>query len=95
MAKVSFQEYSSPLRKLTKFFRKSRDQWKAKHRLAKQEIKRLTNRQRAVEQSRQMWRNRAEDAQCRIQELERSLEALKRPASAANNCGPAASNCPS
>lgn len=78
MADSSFQEYTSPIRKLAKFFRDSRDQWKAKHGQAKKDLKRLSNQQRAVEQSRQMWRTRAEAAESRVQELEQSIEALKR-----------------
>lgn len=82
MGDSSFQEYSSPIRKLVRFFHDSRDQWKAKHHEANKDIKRLTNQQRAVERSRQMWRTRSEDAQRRIKELEQSIEALKRPAPA-------------
>jgi len=82
MSESSFQEYTSPMRKLARFFHGSRDQWKLKHHEAKKDIKRLTNQQRAVEQSRQMWRTRAEDAECRIEELEQSIEALKHHAPA-------------
>jgi septal ring factor EnvC (AmiA/AmiB activator) len=37
------EEYLSPIRKLIPFFVNSRDQWKEKCKLAKQEIKRLKN----------------------------------------------------
>jgi hypothetical protein len=77
MAESSFQEYKSPTRKLARFFHSSRDRWKAKHHEAKKNIKRLTNQQRAVEQSRQVWRTRAEEAEHRVEQLEQSIEALK------------------
>ena len=80
MRDSSLQEYTSPLRKLVRFFHDSRDQWKAKHHAAKKDIKRLTNQRRAVEQSRQKWRTRAEEAQRRIEELEQAIEVLKRHA---------------
>ena len=36
-------EYKSPLRKLVRFFEKSRDNWKQKYQQARQEIKSLKN----------------------------------------------------
>ena len=78
MAESDFQEYTSPTRKLARFFRSSRDRWKAKHQASKKEIKRLTNQQRAVELSRRVWRERAEQAERKAEELQQSLEALKR-----------------
>lgn len=62
--------YTSPQRKLLRFFEKSRDQWKAKCRTAKAKIKRLSNRVRFLEASRARWKQRA----C---ELERALAAEK------------------
>ncbi len=44
--------YKSPVRKLARFFEKSRDQWKAKCREAKATIKLLKNRIRFLEESR-------------------------------------------
>ena len=62
--------YSSPVRKLARFFEKSRDQGKAKCRSAKVKVKRLTNRRRFLEGSRARWKKRA-------QELEAELAAEK------------------
>jgi hypothetical protein len=62
--------YTSPQRKLLRFFEKSRDQWKAKCRTAKAKIKRLSNRVRFLEASRARWKQRA-------RELERALAAEK------------------
>jgi hypothetical protein len=77
MSETNAQDYKSPLRKLTEFFRKSRDGWKEKHHEAKAECKKLSNQVRAVEKSRQQWRERAEAQARRAAELERELEALK------------------
>lgn len=62
--------YSSPVRKLARFFEKSRDQWKAKCRNAKVKVKRLSNRKRFLEASRARWKKR-------VQELEAELAAEK------------------
>lgn len=77
MTELDFQEYTSPARKLARFFHSSRDQWKSKHQAAKKEIKRLSNQQRAVEASRQAWRERAEQAERELEELQQSIDALK------------------
>ena len=77
MAESNFQEYTSPPRKLARFFHGSRDGWKAKHHAAKKEIKRLGNQRRAVELSRQTWRERAEAAERKVEELQHSIDALK------------------
>ena len=44
------KSYTSPQRKLVKFFERSRDRWKAKSRVAKTVLKRLGTRLRRVEQ---------------------------------------------
>ena len=53
------REYKSPTRKLVKFFHKSRDQWKAKCIDTKATVKRLKNRVRYLEASKEEWKNRA------------------------------------
>lgn len=62
--------YTSPRRKLVRFFEKSRNQWKAKCRTAKAKVKRLSSRVRALKASRDRWKKRA-------RELERELAAEK------------------
>jgi septal ring factor EnvC (AmiA/AmiB activator) len=71
-------EWKSPLRKLTRFFERSRDRWKAKHQELKRERKGMENQIRAVEKSRAMWTERAARLEQRVAELERELEGLKK-----------------
>ena len=77
MLETQAQVLKSPIRKLMKFFRGSRDGWKGKHHEAKVQCKKLKNQVRAVEKSRQLWRERAEEQERRARELERELEELK------------------
>jgi hypothetical protein len=77
MSETNALDYKSPLRKLVAFFQKSRNAWKEKHHEAKAECKKLSNQVRAVEKSRQQWRERAEAQERRADALERELEALK------------------
>jgi hypothetical protein len=51
--------YTSPMRKLVRFFEQSRDQWKKKCRAAKAEIKRLAQQVKRLKQSRANWKSRA------------------------------------
>jgi chromosome segregation ATPase len=59
--------YSSPISKLIRFFRRSRDQWKAKCKAAKAEIKSLKIRLTKMRESRDQWKAKAQSA---AQELE-------------------------
>lgn len=70
MALKDVQEFSSPVRKLTRFFHSSRNGWKRKCQEAKQANKRLKNQVRAVELSRERWKQQVADLQLRIAELE-------------------------
>ncbi len=76
--------YKSPVRKLARFFEQSRDGWKAKSRVAKAKLKRLTQRVRSLEQRQQTGQGRlreleAELAQtkARAQELEAEVARLR------------------
>lgn len=71
-------EFKSPLRKLIRFFQRSRDGWKRKYQDSKRENKKLSNQVRAVEKSRAHWRELARQARRRSQEIERELAELKR-----------------
>jgi len=62
--------YKSPIRKLVRFFEKSRDQWKAKCLEAKATAKGLNHRIRYLEQSKVEWKTRAK-------ELEKELARMK------------------
>jgi polyhydroxyalkanoate synthesis regulator phasin len=77
MANKDVDQFASPVKKLMRFFKKSRDGWKAKHREWKEKAKLLSNQTRAVEKSRQQWRERASAAERRVAELERQVEKLK------------------
>jgi len=77
MASDYWSKFSSPMSKLVRFFQRSRDRWKAKHRKLKDERKLLLNQTRAVEKSREVWRGRASSAEQRVKELERELSDLK------------------
>jgi len=70
-------ELRSPVRKLVRFFRSSRDGWKSKYQEAKRTIKRLVNQVRAVEKSREHWKQVAKAEGRRVRGLERELEAIK------------------
>lgn len=71
-------EFRSPVKKLSQFFRRSRDGWKRKARAAKTRCKLLGNQVRAVERSRAAWRSKAQEASRQVQELQRQLDELQR-----------------
>jgi hypothetical protein len=55
-----FDSLTSPWRNLAWSFRKSRDSWKEKCARLRRELKRLQNQLRDVRNSRERWRQRAE-----------------------------------
>lgn len=77
MASEYLGRFSSPVVKLVRFFHKSRDQWKAKHQELKKNCKNLQNQTRAVEKSRQRWRDRALASEQRLAALQGEVEQLK------------------
>jgi DNA-binding transcriptional MerR regulator len=74
-------QFSSPIRKLVPFFKRSRDAWKAKYMKLKAARKLMENQVRAVEKSREIWKQRAETSEARLAEVESELERLKKTAS--------------
>ena len=54
--------FCSPRHKVAQFLERSRDLWKSKHHELKKQVKLAYNQVRAVEKSRQMWRERAQEA---------------------------------
>jgi lipopolysaccharide export system protein LptC len=74
--------FKSPVRKLVKFFRKSRDGWKAKCQEAKTLNKRLATQVRAVEKSRAAWRRKAELAERELRDMRQAGESQKNTAAA-------------
>jgi hypothetical protein len=74
------EQFTTPRKKLLRFFVGSRDGWKAKCAQAKEERKLQANQVRAVEKSRAHWRALAEERQQRITALEAELAGLKNAA---------------
>lgn len=77
------EEYSSRPGALIWFFRKSRDQWKAKHQDLKATVKGFKNQIAAVTKSREQWRLKAEQASERILALEAEVKQLRAQAAVA------------
>lgn len=73
MPAVSLDDLKSPVKKLLRFFQRSRNQWKAKHGVVKKECALLANQVRAVERSRAAWKAKAKEAQRKLAELEQNL----------------------
>jgi predicted nucleic acid-binding Zn-ribbon protein len=69
--------YASPLRKLVRFFQRSRDGWKGKYQKLKQRCKQLSNQVRAVEKSREHWRGLLQEQRRQLRVLEEELAAIK------------------
>lgn len=65
------KQYKSPSRKLIKFFEKSRDNWKAKYKEVKYQIKLMHNKNRYLEK-------RKAELNHRIKELEQELEQYRK-----------------
>ena len=74
------REHRSPVRKLARFFERSRDNWKRKCQEAKKRCKLLSNQVRAVQKSREQWRLRAEHSEEQLRALHQELADLKKPA---------------
>lgn len=85
MEGASEKSYTSPQRKLVKFFERSRDRWKAKSRGAKTVLKRLGTRVRRLERSNADYQQQLAALQTQVaewrtkhEETVRELEALKK-----------------
>jgi hypothetical protein len=68
--------YTSPMRKLVRFFEQSRDGWKKKCRAAKAEVKRLTQRVQRLEQSRAAWKSRVQTLEEELARSQAQAQAL-------------------
>lgn len=77
MRAMECREFKSPVLKLLKFFRRSRDRWKSKCQQTKHDNKKFANQVRAVERSRDHWKQKARAAEQRARQLERELEKEK------------------
>ena len=69
--------YKSPLKKLVKFFEKSRDNWKNKYFEKKKELKRATNRIYDLESRKDEWKERALKAESKLEEMNKNLSEKK------------------
>lgn len=77
MAEQDDLPYTSPARKLIRFFRNSRDGWKAKHQSAKVLIKRLENRVRFLEKSKDEWKAKVKALEAKNARLQARIEQMK------------------
>ncbi len=72
-----FENYTSPMRVLARFFKKSRDGWKEKCMEAKRQIKRLKNQIYQVQKSRQDWKEQAVAGGKELEALQAEFEQFK------------------
>lgn len=69
--------YQSPLRKLVKFFEKSRDDWKAKSLANKQENRQLKRKLRTLEIAKKKWKDEAIALRFQVKNFEKSSKTIK------------------
>ena len=72
MAKA-LHEYKSPSHKVFEILKNGRDGWREKYGNLKSNVRKMENQVRAVERSRQKWRQRAEDAEAELRELKKTI----------------------
>lgn len=72
-----FENYTSPIRVLARFFKKSRDQWKEKCIEVKRQIKGLKNQIYQLHKSRQSWKERALAEAKEFEALQAEFEQFK------------------
>ena len=68
----------SPVQKLVRFFRRSRDGWKAKCQAAKAHVKQLKNGSSALRKSRDRWKELAQQRAEELRQLRRERAEQKR-----------------
>lgn len=69
---------TSLIRKLARFFKSSRDKWKAKYSELRKKYRVMDNKVRAVMKSREHWRQMADQAQQETRRLREELESIKK-----------------
>ena len=77
MNSVETVQFKSPVRKLVEFFRGSRDKWKAKYFLKRDENILLANKVRAVQKSREHWKELAQNAEQTAKQANAALRQLR------------------
>ena len=70
--------YKTPLKKLSRFFEKSRDNWKAKYLEKKIELKRAKNQINDLKHRKEDWKDRAIEAENKIKEFENESSETKK-----------------
>jgi hypothetical protein len=74
MSTTESLSYRSPIAKLLRFFRRSRDQWKDKCKAAKRENKSLKTRLAKMKESRDRWKTEARGLRGNLQAETSSVE---------------------
>lgn len=67
-------DYKSPIKKLVRFFKESRDNWKAKHQASKKENKRLNHKVRTLLSSRKKWKKEALELRKQLKQSTAKIE---------------------
>ena len=70
------KSYKSPVRKLMRFFEKSRNQWKAKHHQVKRRLKRFQNRMRVLDKREERRKSQVEELEAEVARLRAREQAL-------------------
>lgn len=71
------QEYRSPIKKLARFFKESRDNWKRKCLEAKRRVKLLQTKVADLQASRGRWKKESMQLRSEVSELRTKLEERK------------------
>jgi uncharacterized protein (DUF3084 family) len=74
----NLEQLKSPVRKLVRFFRRSRDRWKEKHHALQRKYKLMANQVRAVETSREKWKEQAQQARQELRQVQQEMEQFKK-----------------
>jgi predicted RNase H-like nuclease (RuvC/YqgF family) len=88
-AKAPATEFTTPHRVQAWFLGRSRDRWKKKYMELKAESTRLQRRLADIGESREKWRDEAEQLRRRLKELELQTAALQEQTAAFKKHGPA------
>ena len=77
MESMDTAQFKSPVKKLVEFFRRSRNKWKAKYFVKRDDSILLANKVRAIQKSRTYWRELAQDAQQKAKQAITDLHDLR------------------
>ncbi len=75
---IDLSEFKSPVRRLARSFKQSRDNWKQKHMEVQAIVKREKNRAAAAVRSREHWKSKAKLRAQEKRRLERELAQVRR-----------------